>query len=145
MTEDEKLFAQMWDWELPELKGHVLTKVYAYTSNPDDNHPEKVIMELKDGGTHSFFMSMGGCWRQMDEDDVLFERENYEGARVVDYTHRFNLNGQVIQRVWCEDKMPMTIQIQLSGGLLTLTGGDWNDPDAAIGTLRFAPAVETSP
>ncbi|WP_395746852.1 hypothetical protein [Prosthecobacter sp.] len=95
-------------------------------------------MELECGQIHSFFISMGGHWRQMDQEDVLFERENYECSRVVDDTTAFNLKGQVIERVWCEERRPVAIQIQLSGGLLTLTEGEGDDREAD--TLRFLPA-----
>lgn len=128
MSADERLHAQDFDWEFPQLQGQVVSKIHAFTDDPDDSHPEKVLLELMNGQTHSFFMSAGcGCWRQLDEEDLVVDHDAYEDVRRVDYTERFGLRGQVIERVRCEG-VPTMIQIRLSGGLLSLTEGNWNGP-----------------
>ncbi|MGV3661123.1 MAG: hypothetical protein ACO1TE_13130 [Prosthecobacter sp.] len=139
MPADEMFFAQGWDWDLTELQGQVVKKLYAFTFNPDDSNPEKMMLELESGQNHSFFAGSGCYWHELDEELHQGECDTYEDARVVDYTERFGLRGQTIERVWCADSMPLMIQIKLSGGLLTLTDREWEKLDLPA-VLSYVPS-----
>lgn len=130
-AEGEKLFAQAYGWEFPELCGRELRGLHGFVTNTDRMSPDKLILELADGEIHSFFMSAGGCWRQLDSKDLAFECEEYEDAKVIDYSEVFQLRSQQIHRVWCpDDERVLRIHIQLESGLLTLREGDWRNPEA---------------
>ena len=141
MTE---LYYQDINWNVSELVGANCTSLFGLTYKESDNHPEILFFELNDEKWHRCYIdTWAGYWVETKPeylDDIILG--DYDGSRKIDYLQLYNLEGQLILKLWCQRNDNSTyISIKFVTGVIEYREFDDEDKD---GEILFIPSQESS-
>ncbi len=132
MTEPRGRLFQGARFEVTELAGRAVQRLYGVTSRADtDDRPEIVFLKPGSGHWQRFFLDAGiGFWEEWSESDAFAD---YSALRRVDYGVRFRIIGDRIRRARCYPgaaNRSARICLELGAGVLELRALDPGDPDS---------------
>jgi hypothetical protein len=124
-------------FEVVEVTGAVLKELQLFVGN---GSARKFRGILEDGRRFHFYIQAWlGFWSGLDEADYDALTVDYDDCECIDYTERYHLAGQKIERASCDQTSAGTcIEIRTPLGVVRLFALDPHDPHSDCGA-EFIP------